>query len=1241
MGDYGYNSLQNTNCTPVQLPDTANSENEANQKQYHTLLPPLQTPSGSSNNNCQILSHCINNTANINNNCVGENSFTHLPTPSGSSNQQNFSIINTAYNNNYSVDRTSLNPLNSDESSIIQKQDSRLLKLLKQHPHGLNVLNYYNLNKTLNKSTRNLLGRLVLYKEHEGKPTVECLPASREVEGTYYTPHSGASGGAAVQCARGLLLACNSYMRSQHLKKQKTAKPTIFPRIALEEPTNVISESYQFIQKYIEPWESVVYHWKNSYVERQKEAELIKSSIGDYFKKFPCLKQTKGYALLEHDFNLKFPGKKDAFNENWPAVRKQLIYLFNGPRKPVEPELQALALGLPFLKEDSLDLAIFLLLSAAFPKPKFITNKTDVSSSKSKKKIKRDKSENIKGWNPSKPEARGGFIFNVKAANNVLTSLSQLQNTLATYKLPLQPRPVIVGCVENIISSHIYINEILYDLESSVRSVEAAFKTYYALNAQYPPEAKSAWLFIEQAVFKLDIQQEQPIPMSVTTLFLEMSFICKCSKVFSIDVAFSKHIIYEHGLDDPMQSYQCLGSCTRKYDCIKSFRKHLRNIHFYQPRHHKPSSKKQINKKSIVEEFQDYDHEADENNTTESDKNNDGNEEFFFNFNLNDQNLVYIDKSIYKNYMKKNYEICEKLDELFQPNLTEFNIKQDAYDLTSKWYANKNISRKEIQFIINDVSTFYQRSLDSIADKTISILIDNNVSDSVSSDVINLFSQINKPFDDLSSEYLRFKQYKEQGTLIQPECILLGSIPSTKTVNGVTKICSQEVFTQFIPMRKVLKAFFELPTILERTLLYMDLVKSDTDTISNFTQGTLWSKILSQYHADDVVLPLFLYFDDFETNNCLGSHAGDGGKIGAVYISLPCLPPELYSKLDNIFLFQYFTSLHRQIFGNQRIFQKIIDELNYLAIQGIEVEVDNEKKRIFFCLGLVLGDNLGLNSILGFNESFNSSYWCRCCIMDKKCSFTATTELPDLIRTKESYDSIIESLDEPKKENFGVKEKCVWNEVKHFHVAVNFSVDVMHDLLEGICKYELAEILNYYIYVKKVIDEEILNNRIDAFSFNRSERKNKPPEIIPSNIKKLHLKLSASETLCFMRHFGLFIGDLIPEDDEFWSLYLSLNEILNILQAKSFHYKCPDLLRTLIADHLGLYQRVIKKKSKTKTPSFTPLCACNGIGWPGYTFFFDEGRKFSQKCKNSCSINFFEKKYMSYTSNKKSVNATP
>lgn len=61
--------------------------------------------------------------------------------------------------------------------------------------------------------------------------------------------------------------------------------------------------------------------------------------------------------------------------------------------------------------------------------------------------------------------------------------------------------------------------------------------------------------------------------------------------------------------------------------------------------------------------------------------------------------------------------------------------------------------------------------------------------------------------------------------------------------------------------------------------------------------------------------PIFLFFNDDETNNPLGSPAGLA-KCGSVYISIPCLHPEYQSKFD---------TLVQNVFKNKVIFKRIIE----------------------------------------------------------------------------------------------------------------------------------------------------------------------------------------------------------------------------------------------------------------------------------------------------------------------------
>ena len=151
----------------------------------------------------------------------------------------------------------------------------------------------------------------------------------------------------------------------------------------------------------------------------------------------------------------------------------------------------------------------------------------------------------------------------------------------------------------------------------------------------------------------------------------------------------------------------------------------------------------------------------------------------------------------------------------------------------------------------------------------------------------------------------------------------------------------------------------------------MAKLEEETEILENFVQGELWRSQVNTYFIGKFVIPLFLYFDDFEVNNPLGSHAGIQN-IGAVYYSIPCFLPDVNSLVNNIFFALLFHSSDRLQYKNAHVFHIVIDKLNFLQLEGIILDTQNGKQQIFFSSGLITGDNLGLNSILRFTEGFNT-----------------------------------------------------------------------------------------------------------------------------------------------------------------------------------------------------------------------------------------------------------------------------
>lgn len=151
---------------------------------------------------------------------------------------------------------------------------------------------------------------------------------------------------------------------------------------------------------------------------------------------------------------------------------------------------------------------------------------------------------------------------------------------------------------------------------------------------------------------------------------------------------------------------------------------------------------------------------------------------------------------------------------------------------------------------------------------------------------------------------------------------------------------------------------------------------NECTTLDNFVQGTLWKQKVSQYNNDKIIIPFFLYMDEFEINNPLGSHS-TFQSVSAVYYSFPLA--ENCSKSTNIFLAAIVKHVDLTSFGNDKCLESLVNEINILESEGINISTGDGHFHVHFVLGIILGDNLGLNSLLEFNKSFSANFFCRFC----------------------------------------------------------------------------------------------------------------------------------------------------------------------------------------------------------------------------------------------------------------------
>lgn len=510
--------------------------------------------------------------------------------------------------------------------------------------------------------------------------------------------------------------------------------------------------------------------------------------------------------------------------------------------------------------------------------------------------------------------------------------------------------------------------------------------------------------------------------------------------------------------------------------------------------------------------------------------------------------------------------------------LLETHLESELADIVSEMFSFQEIPRKKIVHILKRFQMFLSgQAMNELKDLVIKNFTNLGVDSTCISNNEKIFNLLPNVFNNFSTDYKILNYFAKKKTYVAPIQVKLGEREEQVRKNNEMSIIYIKATAEMVPVRAVLTQFFELPGIFQETSEYYDTLTADVSCFSNIVQGSLWKKKVKKYE-NKKVFPLIIAFDDFETNNALGSHRSIA-KCGAVYTTVPCLIEKHQAKLKNIFLFMLFNSLDRAVFKNKIVFAMLIEEIQYLQKNGVKITVNGEKIQLFFVLIQILGDNLGLNQILGYTESFRANYPCRVCKTHRDSMSLNWTDDNCTLRTEQNYK---EDLEKSEEKSTGIKESCVFNELEDFHVTMNTACDAMHDLPEGICDYDLAIFLYYFIFVKKYFTLSKLHSRLRFYDYGKGDSKNKPPEISSDHIKKGKLHLSAAETLCFNRHITLIIGEFIPEDDDVWKLVILLQKIVNFVTDYKFLPGSWFYLKSLVEDYLSNFMDLFPGKMRPK-----------------------------------------------------------
>lgn len=358
----------------------------------------------------------------------------------------------------------------------------------------------------------------------------------------------------------------------------------------------------------------------------------------------------------------------------------------------------------------------------------------------------------------------------------------------------------------------------------------------------------------------------------------------------------------------------------------------------------------------------------------------------------------------------ENRTIIEQMPEYLNPSLSKISevhsdseksvpdivqtLQSGFQNLALKMYADESLPRNKTQWILNECQ----------------LLVQHMCSDLKAHCETCDLSKISEVFEELSqttfvqTEYMFKKTLQTDDKTVPVIHYVLSESTSETQFTENIQIKKNSRFFKLVDLKTLFQKLFELPNFLDEIHKYHADIDHETTTISNVIQTPLWKSKINGLQSDTntLLLPINIYFDDFEPLNALGSHSG-AHKIGGVYCTIPSFPAQAQSMLKYIFLGSLFFTDDRKDLGNDKIFLPLIELLNKLQTEGINVAFGpyNCIKLIPFA---IVGDNLGLNSMLGFVESFNSFHYCRFCNSHKRDMSNNIVEDERTVRTKVNYE---------------------------------------------------------------------------------------------------------------------------------------------------------------------------------------------------------------------------------------------
>ncbi|KAL7299835.1 hypothetical protein TKK_0007575 [Trichogramma kaykai] len=223
-------------------------------------------------------------------------------------------------------------------------------------------------------------------------------------------------------------------------------------------------------------------HWKITAAYRFNIFKNSTENLTDIFDKFPVLKQSKAYTLIEQDFEYLNLTKTALTEDAWQSIYNIICSKNEAYSNDSTSNSLKIKLKTKDLSKNS-QVAIQLQLLAHFLPPTAVS-KIPGKSSK---------------WKVSIGDCKSSIINHAVIDGDVEKIKSEQRAFALEHKKTLQPYIIVRGeKIENIEECFVIIDEVEYQIESVLQAFVICFKSFHVFNLKYPLESEHLYMIIQK-----------------------------------------------------------------------------------------------------------------------------------------------------------------------------------------------------------------------------------------------------------------------------------------------------------------------------------------------------------------------------------------------------------------------------------------------------------------------------------------------------------------------------------------------------------------------------------------------------------------------------------------------------------------------------------------------------------------------------------------------------------------------